>query len=552
MACCLGASVETVDAIYRAHPDAIGRVDARMGYTPLHWACRFKQSSAVLRHLAGEYPAALAEAGRYGCQTPLRVACLYGASPSSIAALASAYPDAARTRDRDGRTALHLACECGGSANADVVQVLIEACPEANWWADRRGRTPLHAAFEFGAPADVCGVLISTATGAGAAADPSLLGAPDHAGNTPLHKACGARASLEILRSMLEADPSLAARTNRAGEVPLCLLWEAMTEREMHAAIRGVPVGDFRGEDPTTEDEVRRETEEFRREASALRARIRLLLRASHHGTVSDTLPLTDEGVERKFRMLHAACGVRCPRLLLDLVLERHRGEAAERDEEGNTALGLAVKSMGRLRRDVAIASRHQQEDRLRGRSASFSSCSTLSSISSCRSSTLATAVKSKGKVLIPDEATSRMLYAKNVASSLLSLHPRSAYSRDPSDGRYPLHVALHGGMTWHDGAVAELVRAGPEVVTVRDARTRMYAHEMAAAYVRDRGDTVLELLSIYPHVLKNRLDLMEEMRKNDRDKTEEEHDQEEEQDGKEEDNNDEVLGLDLEHCNVF
>jgi ankyrin repeat protein len=123
---------------------------------------------------------------------------------------------------------LHYACACGASSE---VQLLIsEAAPEAKTVFDRRGRAPIHFAISNNArgnlSTDVVASLISTGAGT----------FPDESGMLPLHYGCAYGASVEIISTLVQANPDALLTTDSLGRTPFvfCL---ANCDRDYSAAV---------------------------------------------------------------------------------------------------------------------------------------------------------------------------------------------------------------------------------------------------------------------------------------------------------------------------
>eukprot|EP00567_Pseudictyota_dubia_P008328 CAMPEP_0197437596 /NCGR_PEP_ID=MMETSP1175-20131217/4809_1 /TAXON_ID=1003142 /ORGANISM="Triceratium dubium, Strain CCMP147" /LENGTH=442 /DNA_ID=CAMNT_0042967167 /DNA_START=66 /DNA_END=1395 /DNA_ORIENTATION=+ len=231
MACCLGASLRTVRALYRAYPDAIAHHDSQNSYAPIHWAVRYSKESQVdpevLRLLASIY----IHSGESGPKHPLRVAIMYGAGPDAIKILADLWAHDRRARAR----VLHLAVE--HSASVEACRALLDAFPDAIAARDQEKCTPLHAALKHGAGEDVVALFIEAAAANLGGNGGEVLRMSDREGNTPLHVACAARAPLGVLQSIVEVDPSLVRLTNNQGKAPLHLLRDALTKKEQQTEL---------------------------------------------------------------------------------------------------------------------------------------------------------------------------------------------------------------------------------------------------------------------------------------------------------------------------
>mmetsp|Transcript_45933 Transcript_45933/g.143745 ORF Transcript_45933/g.143745 Transcript_45933/m.143745 type:complete len:480 (-) Transcript_45933:39-1478(-) len=103
------------------------------------------------------------------------------------------------TRDGNGRTALHFACNGGGE---DVVEFILEECPDAKDAADDDGATPLHLAVT-GRQRDAVQMLID------AVAD---VNRADKTGVAPLHHAASL-GSVKMINMLAGAGADVAAQS---------------------------------------------------------------------------------------------------------------------------------------------------------------------------------------------------------------------------------------------------------------------------------------------------------------------------------------------------
>jgi ankyrin repeat protein len=102
--------------------------------------------------------------------------------------------DVAKEKNSEGKTALHIACQCGVHIN--IIEELLRAYSVAASEIDNIGRTPLHLACKMGADANLLVVkrLIKVR--------PDTLGIRDKDGQTPLDVALNVGASQEVIDAL--------------------------------------------------------------------------------------------------------------------------------------------------------------------------------------------------------------------------------------------------------------------------------------------------------------------------------------------------------------
>ena len=121
----LKASIETVQAAFKAYPPAIEDCDAWVG-SPLHYAVSYKADWKIVQLLVDEYPPALEQVNSFD-RTPLHLACVFSAHYKVVSLVLNKYPKAASMMDKDGNTPLSLATEFNASRN--ILELLQEATP---------------------------------------------------------------------------------------------------------------------------------------------------------------------------------------------------------------------------------------------------------------------------------------------------------------------------------------------------------------------------------------------------------------------------------------
>lgn len=172
--------------------------------------------------------------------------------------------------------------------------------------------------------------------------------------------------------------------------------------------------------------------------ANQTKEKMALLLQAAHYGTVAQ--------LDTPFRLLNAACSVRCPRDYFTQVLNESREQIEQPDEDGLYPLHYAVKN----------------------------ACADSQS------------------------------YTQFVVESLLGCSSKAAMVDE--DGRLPLHIAVTDTlMTWHKGGVREVAFAYPNALRRIDPKNGLVpflASAIAANKSRLHLSTTFELLLAAPEMV--------------------------------------------------
>lgn len=334
------------------------------------------------------------------------------------------HPDDLLWTDRYGSTALHILCQARSVDRRLIkaVDAILALNPEIVSWANIATWTPLHFAVEkrlVWGGGDCSAALILRLI----RAFPSAVSVRTQNGfktKTPFHIACEADADFIVLKAMLTINPALATEPfvkrdiYSVAENPLQLLWK---------------------NNPYANPPSR---------PGRTKEKMALLLQAAHYGTVSHN---------PNFRLLNAACSVRCPRDYFTQVLQEYEEQIDQPDENGLYPLHYAVKN----------------------------ACADSQS------------------------------YTQFVVESLLS-HCAHAASVKDKDGRLPLHVAVSDTlMTWHKGGVRELTFAYPNAlrqVDPVDGLVPFLASATAANKSRLHLSTTYELLLAAPEIVQRRKSL--------------------------------------------
>ena len=265
---------------------------------------------------------------------------------------------------------------------------------------------------------------------------------------TPFHIACEAGSDYRILRAMLQINPTLAIQPfvqqssssvyAIPSETPLQLLWKhnfnhinsQYYRNKFDHPPRSIVRRSFKAGGGGTGS------------IQELHNKMALLLQAAHHGTLQ-------ERIGKPFRVLNAACSVRCPKDYVAYLLEEHTNQVSERDEKGLLPLHYAVRKTSSLESQT---------------------------------------------------------YTQFLVESLLDIYPEAASVEDET-GRLPLHVALGGtvGLTWHKGGVQELVLRYPNALRTIDPQTKLVPFLQSAVHAIDSRlhlSTTYELLLTAPEMV--------------------------------------------------
>lgn len=181
---------------------------------PLHFAVQNSAPMAILELLVSSYPQALTTRD-YDGSTPLHIACQLGyVSPNIVQLLASS--KSLRVVDKDGSLPLHMYCDQqteDAILNLQVVELMVERFHKSARKLNRDGRTPLHLVCQ-GPDVENLPVIRFLAQ-----AYPRNLTIPDSTGCTPLVVACqwAGEESLPVVQYLVEASPQSVQRLDAFG-----------------------------------------------------------------------------------------------------------------------------------------------------------------------------------------------------------------------------------------------------------------------------------------------------------------------------------------------
>lgn len=146
-ACANGASTGVLQTLTTAYPESKLRQD-HQNRTPLHfYATRNSDNPAAMVTNVGILSdTGAAELPDRGGMLPMHYACAYGTSPAVLKVLAEAYPESLNAKESKGRTPMHLAMvNAHRAASPGVLRFLLDnAGKETVNVRDHEGNLPLH------------------------------------------------------------------------------------------------------------------------------------------------------------------------------------------------------------------------------------------------------------------------------------------------------------------------------------------------------------------------------------------------------------------------
>jgi ankyrin repeat protein len=356
------------------------------------------------------------------------------------------FPDECKVVGVQGRTPLHVACD--HDAPAIVVEALLKSYPEASLMVGTSNMNPLHITCSSQhASVHVVRVLLE----GGNDLQSSMR---DVDGDTPLHAACRCGAPIDVLKVLLEANPSAVNERDYEGLTPLLRLWVRYFVILGDDAIDGV-----KGPADLTGDlgEAWKKTE--------------LLLRCAHLGSLQPNSEETNVPPPYAFRAVHAASAVDCPRPVVKISTIVHPQNLAQKDENGMTPLLIAAQAPIFQVRDLSDDG-YLLEDRIHGDD-------------------------------IYNEAAheeDQDCSQPSVIDILIEAGADAACIPDPN-GKLPLHLAIASGKRWNEG-VRALLEACPDALSHPDVETGLLPFLLAAVVERADCGTILELLRKDPSLI--------------------------------------------------
>jgi ankyrin repeat protein len=327
------------------------------------------------------------------------------------------------------------------------------------------GWLPLHYACRFKAPKEVVRLLLHLYPDKGRLA----VSKRDRQGRTPLYYAVRYEAPPGVVGLLLEVDPSAVLEEDQNEDSPLALVWDSWAEKlEGKRTLQPyLPMTTALGVDvsPSFLDERAVMLRKKLMKDSKLNkrwSRVNTLLKAAFGFPVEDD-EITDGGIsgheepglERKWRIVHAAAAIKCHLSLFLLACALHPEQVRELDESD-------------LRRPGDVFLRGERSHQTALHFAASSSA---------------------------DGET-----AKVILEILLGLFPEATAISDGIDGSLPLHrlVENERKQDWtRFGSL--LYQANPRSVQIADRRGKLPLHRAIAAMKHAQNSCVKPLLETFP-----------------------------------------------------
>eukprot|EP00571_Detonula_confervacea_P008588 CAMPEP_0172317676 /NCGR_PEP_ID=MMETSP1058-20130122/32387_1 /TAXON_ID=83371 /ORGANISM="Detonula confervacea, Strain CCMP 353" /LENGTH=717 /DNA_ID=CAMNT_0013032293 /DNA_START=50 /DNA_END=2203 /DNA_ORIENTATION=- len=350
-------------------------------------------------------------------RTPLHVACDHDAPPPLVQALLSAWPEGAERVGTSHMNPLHITCS-SPHASVDVVRVLLAGCRDSLM----------------------------------------ITGAKDVDGDTPLHAACRCAAPMDVLVTLLQANPITVTWKDYEGLNPFMRLWV-----RYFVLVGEHIISNIKQPRDLTGDLV----EAWQKSLLLLQVMSAMETRGGGYNS--------DQQQAAPFHTVHAASSVDCPRCVVRIARVLFPQELLRRDGQNRLPIHIA-----------AAAPVYAVHD-LRGEGFTIDDAF------------------DDGP---PEQRASRPKKNQNkykepsVIDILLDGEPSAASERDPH-GQLPLHAAIMRGKTLDEGVQA-LVEAYPDALTTPENETNLYPFMLAASVGRRRGDcaTIYALLRAAPELV--------------------------------------------------
>ncbi|KAL7546258.1 hypothetical protein ACHAWF_009592 [Thalassiosira exigua] len=388
-------------------PDQPGRTLLRL-VEDHHWV-------ASLQRIV-TYPRETQKVGIQG-RTPLHIACDHDAPTALIQAILCAWPEGAERVGTSHMNPLHITCS-SPRASVDVVRVLLAGC-----------RDPL-----------------------------MITGAKDVDGDTPLHAACRCGAPMDVLVTLLQANPLPVTWKDYEVLNPMSRLWV-----RYFILVGEQVINNIKEPSDLTGDLVE--------------AWQKSLLLLQVMNAMENRNP---QQHQRPLRILHAASALDIPRCIVRIAMALFPQDLMSRDETNRLPLQIAAAAPVYIAHDLT-GEGYNLDDVVYDE-------------------------ETDGPVHRPSKKKSKYK-EPSVIDILLSREPTAASERDPQ-GQLPLHVAIMRGKTLEEGVQA-LVDAYPEALIMPDNQTNLYPFMLAASVGRGRGDssTIFALLRAAPELIHMALD---------------------------------------------
>ena len=240
--CSLGASLDTIKAVYKLNPEAafealcecsfskyplevvkflvdsnpkaLDQVD-EAGRTVLHYSSTCNSvSKDVIKYIVSKNESRLLAKTTKG-STPLHLACGHLLSLKNLRHFVDSNGDVLKVKNNEGRTPLYIAC-CEKTP-VEVIQYFTECCPLSLEMADMDGFLPLHGACCSAEPSmEIIEYLVTKNTR-------SLTMKAAEAGNgrTPLHLVAAQAGRSQLVKFLVDKNPSMLLVPDNDGLLPV-------------------------------------------------------------------------------------------------------------------------------------------------------------------------------------------------------------------------------------------------------------------------------------------------------------------------------------------
>lgn len=241
------ATVELINLLVAAYPTGAAEKEKKNGSYPLHYACAFKATCAVIDALASAYPSTTMETDD-AQNLPIHLAIIKGVETDAILKLIEISPESVAVKDGKGRLPIHLALAF--DASPKTVEALILAYPESLAETDATGRLPIHLAFKYKVYLETIEMLIRYDTtimslGGEKGKKVQLEGPPT--GEVPatycvLHSAIDYGCGGDVINVILKVQPATVKQWSEDGKLPLHFAcWKQASLGVMKALVRAFP-----------------------------------------------------------------------------------------------------------------------------------------------------------------------------------------------------------------------------------------------------------------------------------------------------------------------
>lgn len=221
------ASLELIEELIKIYPRGLNEKD-KMGMNPIHYCVMNKDCDPVLKLILDVDMSYARDVDRNLGKLPIHFALQSKCSMSVFETLIKVYPDSVSRRSKEGKNALHFACENSKGLDFEIIKRLIEMYPSGSG-ESAGGMLPMHCATENKASLEIVKLLHATYD----------YGIRDKGKDlkTPLHLAVSNKAPLEVVEYILACCPEVSEFRDRHGRMPLHLALDQNCHPELVLAM---------------------------------------------------------------------------------------------------------------------------------------------------------------------------------------------------------------------------------------------------------------------------------------------------------------------------